>query len=348
VPHGQHLTIIDLARRLDLSPAAVSYALNNRPGVSQQTRDRVQALARELGWYPSASAQALSRARTGSIGVVLSRTPELIGTEPYYMQIIAGIERVLTEANMSLTLRMVDPDSGADLAIYERWAGERRVEGVILFDEHVDDPRLPLLEGLELPAVLQGGPSGSSIVLSVENDDEEVAEMIVDAFAALGHEQITYLTGPQQMMHERRRLAAVIAQAERRGLRLESIEGDYTLGGARELVTQRLSADPLPTAITCSNDLMSISALHAIEEAGLAVPGDISLISWDDSLLCSITRPEVTAVDRHPVAYGMRTAQVLLSLIRGEPGDLPAPPRSQLVVRGTTGPAPGWLPTATL
>lgn len=348
VNNGNRLTIGDLARRLNLSPAAVSYALNNRPGVSAQTRDRVQALAQELGWYPSSSARALSKARTGSIGVVLSRSPEMIGTEPYYMQIIAGVERVLIEADMSLTLRMVSPQSGADLAIYSRWAGERRVDGVILFDEHVDDPRLPLLAELGLPAVLQGGPSQCPTVRSVETDDAAVATLIVDAFAALGHQQLTYLTGPLRMEHERLRLREVTAQAERRGLDTEVIEGDYTMAGAHSLIAQRLRTDPPPTAITCSNDLMSIGTLHAVEEARLNVPGDLSLISWDDSLLCSVSRPAITAMNRHPVEYGMRTAQALLDLIRGGPDSGPRPTPSQLVVRGTTGPAPGWIPAAAL
>ena len=336
------LTIDDLAKRLDLSPAAVSYALNNRPGVSQQTRDRVQALARDLGWFPSSSARALSNSKTGSIGIILSRDPELIGTEPYFMQIIAGVEQVLIEADMSLTLRMVSPQSGADLAIYERWAGERRVDGVILFDEHIDDPRLPLLTRLGLPAVLQGGPSEGSNVRSVQTDDESVAEMVVDAFATAGHQQVLHLTGPLRMMHEKRRVRALTTQARRRSLDIEVIEGDYTLERARDLITQRLRTAPPPTAIACSSDLMAIGTLHAIEESAWQVGSDISLISWDDSLLCSVSRPAVTAVNRHPFEYGRRTAQALLQSIKGGPDHDPEPTPSRLVQRQTTGPAPGW------
>ncbi|MGC0141802.1 LacI family DNA-binding transcriptional regulator [Pseudactinotalea sp. Z1732] len=346
--NGNRLTIADLARRLGLSPAAVSYALNNRPGVSQETRDRVQALARDLGWYPSSSARALSKARTGSIGMVLSRDPEMIGTEPYYMQIIAGVEHVLIEADMSLTLRMVSPQSGADLAIYSRWAAERRVDGVILFDEHVDDPRLPLLTRLGLPAVLQGGPATSSTIRSIETDDRAVAELIVDAFAALGHRYLTYLTGPLRMMHERHRLAQVGAQAERRGMSIKVIEGDYTMAGAHSLISEQLRTGPVPSAITCSNDLMSVGTLQAAEEARVSVPGDLSLISWDDSLLCSVSRPAITAVDRHPVEYGIRTAQALLHLIRGGTDTTEELTPSQMVLRGTTGPAPGWVPAHNL
>ncbi len=340
-PVSTHLTIADLAKRLDLSSAAVSYALNGRPGVSQETRERVQALARELGWYPSTAAQALSKSRTGSIGIVLSRDPGMLGTEPYYMQIIAGVESVLTEADMSLTLRMVSPESGADLAIYSRWAAERRVDGVILFDEHVDDPRPALLERLELPAVLQGGPLHTSTIRSVQSDDDAVARVIVDTFATLGHKHFIHLTGPLRLVHERRRAAEVGAHAQRRGIRAEWIEGDYTTPTARTLIGDRLTSGSATTAIVGSNDLMTIGALRAAEDIGLTIPTDLSLISWDDSVLCSIACTGITAVDRHPVEYGARTARALLNLIRGTeiPNDTSNP--SQLVLRGSTGPAPG-------
>ncbi len=338
------LTIGDLASRLNLSPAAVSYALNNRPGVSPETRARVQALAQELGWYPSSSARALSQARAGSIGVVLSRHPEMIGTESYYMQVISGIERVLIEADLSLMLRMVSPESGGDLGIYRRWAGERRVDGVILFDEQLDDPRIPLLESLRMPAVLQGGPASTGSVRSVSVDDDDVAHLIVDTFAALGHRKVTHITGPLRMVHERRRRAAVTERAIERNVVTDVIEGDYTLEGARSVLNEHLRNGAQPTAIACSNDLMAVGALRAVEEAGLRVPGDVSLISWDDSLLCSVSRPGISALDRHPAEYGERTARALLHTIQGQ-DDASDPVRpSVLVTRGTTGPAPGWLP----
>lgn len=121
------------------------------------------------------------------------------------------------------------------------------------------------------------------------------------------------------------------------------IEGDYTMAGAHALISEQLRTGPVPSAITCSNDLMSIGTLQAAEEARVSVPGDLSLISWDDSLLCSVSRPAITAVDRHPVEYGIRTAQALLHLIRGGTDTTEELTPSQMVLRGTTGPAPGWV-----
>lgn len=337
---SNRLTIDDLAHRLNLSPAAVSYALNNRPGVSEHTRIRVQELARELGWYPSSSARALSQSRAGSIGIALSRSTEMIGTEPYYMQVIAGVERVLVEADMSLLFRMVTPQSGQDIEVYKRWAGQRRVDGVILFDELVDDPRLTLLEKLGLPTVLQGRTVDNTAVHSVEVDDEHVARLIVDTFADLGHRSLLHLTGPLHLVHELRRREAVVSRAEQRGLAVEVIEGDYTIEGARATLSERLRGADMPTAIACSNDMMSVGSLEAIEDARLSVPDQISLISWDDSLICSVSRPKISAVDRNPLEYGERTARALLHIIAGEDVPEHPVPASELVTRGTTGPVP--------
>ena len=128
------VTIGGLAEQLGLSKASVSYALNGQPGVSEETRRRVVDLATSLGWHPSSSARALSRSRTDSIGIVLRRDPELLGSEPYYMSLLAGVEGVLAETGKSLLLRMVGVSARDEVATYRRWSAEGRVDGVMLFD----------------------------------------------------------------------------------------------------------------------------------------------------------------------------------------------------------------------
>ena len=129
-------TMGDVARRLGISKAAVSYALNGQPGVSAVTRQRVLELAKELGWYPSSSARALSGAETGAIGLVLSRPSDLLTIETFFIHFLSGIEQVLTERGSSLLLRVIGEHPEAETKTYERWWGERRVDGVLLVDAH--------------------------------------------------------------------------------------------------------------------------------------------------------------------------------------------------------------------
>ncbi len=336
---AERVTIGDLARRLGLSKASVSYALNGQPGVSTETRARVLALARELEWYPSSSARALSGARTGVVGLVLSRDPDLLGTEPYYMLVLSGIETELIDADYGLLLRMVGTEPGRDLAVYERWAKERRVDGVMIFDQRRDDPRIPLVRHLGLPAVLNGASEPGAALRAVVPDEHGDARQVVDLLHGLGHRHVVHLTGPSGLLHEERRDLLMRAAADRVGVVVETVEGDYTMGTAERVVTERLRRGPGPTAWVASNDVMALGVVRAAAREGVDVPGAVSVVSWDDSLLCEIGAPPVTALDRHPRDFGRRCARALLAEIAGAgDGDEAAPP-SELRVRASTGPA---------
>jgi DNA-binding LacI/PurR family transcriptional regulator len=333
------VTIADVAGRLGISKASVSYALNDQPGVSPETRRRVREAARELGWYPSSSARALSRARTGAIGIVLSRDPDTIGTEPYYMRVMSGIESVLIDADMELMLRMVGLDHGRDLRVYERWAGEGRVDGVILFDQREDDPRLPLVRRLAMPAVLTGGPDLVASVPSVSSNERADAAHVVDHLRELGHEHVLHVTGPMVFMHERRRRQAVRESAAELGMVVETVEGDYTLEGAGRVVALRLADPHPPTAIIFGNDVMAMGGLVAAAASGVEVPRQLSLVSWEDSMLCHLASPQVTALDRDPSEYGRLSATMLLAVISGaDPPNIVTAP-SVLRVRASSAPA---------
>ncbi|WP_225214538.1 LacI family DNA-binding transcriptional regulator [Cellulomonas avistercoris] len=333
------VTIGDLAQRLGLSKASVSYALNGQPGVSEQTRARVLALARELQWYPSSSARTLSGARTGIVGLVLSRDPDLLGTEPYYMLVLSGIEAELIDAEYGLLLRMVGSEPGRDLPVYERWAGERRVDGVMLFDQRRDDPRIPLLRDLGLPAVLNGAAEPGSVLPTVVPDEHGDARQVVELLHGLGHRWIGHLSGPSGLLHEERRELLLRAAAAPAGIEVESIRGDYTMGTAERLIGERLRRGPGPTAWVASNDVMALGAVRAAARAGVDVPGRLSVVSWDDSLLCEIGAPPITALDRHPRDFGRRCARALLAEIAGTPDDGAGARPSELRVRSSTGPA---------
>ncbi|AIY02745.1 hypothetical protein ART_3146 [Arthrobacter sp. PAMC 25486] len=334
------VTITDLARRLGMSKASVSYALNGQPGVSDSTRARVLALAGELGWYPSSSARALSQSRSEAVGIVLYRDPEQIGTEPFYMSILAGIEAVLGAHDMSLMLRMVDPrtvpdKSTRDLGVYERWAGERRVDGVILFDHVRDDPRPALLDRFRMPYVrlgagkdVQPSPRNSNVTVSQSVD----AATVVEALHARGHRHIAFVSGPVELLHEERKTAGIIAHAARLGMTVALSPSDYSAddGGLATIAVMAglVPGSPeFPTAIIYGNDLMAVGGLQALKRLHLSVPGQVSLVSWDDSILCRLSSPGIAAMGRNIADMGRNSAMLLLEMIAGhEPRNIAARP----------------------
>lgn len=312
---AKRVTITDLAKELGLAKSAVSYALNDQPGVSPETRSRVKALATERGWRPSSVARALSGSRAGAIGIVLGREPRLLADEPWYQLVIAGVEEVLIDADISLMLRMVGTKDGRANRTYRQWSEERRVDGVLVFDGIERDKRLPLLRELELPSVLIGfrSPGFSSVTA----DSASEAELLVQHVAERGASSVLHLGGPRQLSHERRRRDGVRTACEARGLTFLASDGNYTLEGGRVAADQALR-ELQPDAVVCSNDLMALGTLSAAADLGLEVPGDVKVTSWDYSTLTRSTRPTLTALDRDALEFGRRGARLLLDQIEGE------------------------------
>jgi len=150
-------TIVDIAKAAGVSKGAVSYALNGRPGVSDATRRRILDIAEQLGWAPSSAARSLSDGRAWAIGMVVDRPAKTLAAEPFFMQLIGGIQLELDGSPFSLLMRSAE-DRDVETATYQRWHAERRVDGVLLVDLRRDDPRLPFVKELGLPAVVVGGP----------------------------------------------------------------------------------------------------------------------------------------------------------------------------------------------
>src|SRR5262245_14401466 len=116
---SRRVTISDIARRAGVSKGAVSFALNNRPGVAESTRERILAIAEELGWYPNRAARALSAARADACGLVLARPVRLLAFEPFFMQFVAGAESELSPRSIALTLQLAE-DVPEEIEIHRR------------------------------------------------------------------------------------------------------------------------------------------------------------------------------------------------------------------------------------
>lgn len=329
---GTRVTIGGLADRLGLSKASVSYALNGQPGVSDDTRRRVLDLAEELGWHPSSSARALSRARADAIGIVLRRDPGLLGTEPYYMSLLAGVETELAESGQSLLLRLVGTSNGQDLAAYRRWSAEQRVDGVMLFDIVVGDPRPALLDELGLAFVLHGNDEqvapGRVLLYNASAD----ARLLVEHLHGLGHRRILHIQGPSHFDHERDRAQAIARRAAELGIQAHSEPSDYSME-AGERIAAAHAADPGLSAIVTSNDLLALGAQAELSRRGRE---DIALVSWDDSLICRVGSRPLTALARFPEEQGRRATRMLLDELAGVPTKTRVARASELVVRSTS------------
>ncbi|MEV6493681.1 LacI family DNA-binding transcriptional regulator [Actinoplanes sp. NPDC051633] len=328
-------TIRDVARAAGVSKGTVSFALNGRAGVAEETRRRILDAASALGWTPSHRARALSVSRAFAVGLVLARPPELLGADPFFPAFIAGVERTLSDRGQALVLQVV-PEAEEE-AGYRRLAADGRVDGVFLLDLRVADTRIALLRELGLPAVTIARPDVPSDCPALLVDDRPGITAAVRHLIELGHRRIAHVAGPAHFLHGALRRQAWEQALTEAGLpTTDVVAADFSAAGGAQATRELLKARP--TAIVYANDLMAIAGLAVAQELGIAVPAQLSVIGFDNTELAGYVSPPLTTVRTDPYHWGRTSAEALLALIAGEPvDDVPAPP-AQLVVRASTAP----------
>ncbi|MCZ4604776.1 LacI family DNA-binding transcriptional regulator [Streptomyces sp. Lzd4kr] len=336
-------TMKDIARHAGVSQSAVSFALNGRPGVSEDTRDRVRQVAEELGWRPSTAARALSGEGAATVGFVLARPADKLGVDSFFLQLVSGIQEVLAERHLGLLFQVAE-DVADECAVYRRWWAEHRVDGVLVVDPRTDDPRPDLLDELGLPAVVIGGaPDERHPGLStVWADDGGAMASVVDGLYALGHRRIVHIAGLPGLAHTERRIRTLRAEAGRRGLsEVRSVTTDYSDAEGAAVTRRVLEGAAPPTALIYDNDVMAVAGAVAAAELGFSVPADVSVVSWEDSALCRMVKPWLSALSRDSVEFGRTAAQELTALLDGGSARAVRVPVPTLIERGSTGVARG-------
>ncbi|TKK82319.1 LacI family transcriptional regulator [Kribbella jiaozuonensis] len=333
-------TIADVARRAGVSKGSVSFALNGRPGLAQATVDKILAAADELGWRPSNRARSLSVSKAFALGLVITRDPAVLSSDPFFPAFIAGVESVLSTRGQALVLQVVMAGESEEDG-YRRLAQDARVDGVFLSDLRHDDPRIDLLVELGLPAVTLNRPDGESPFPAVILDDRPGTRAVVEHLVELGHTRIAQVAGPSAFVHATARATAFVETLTAAGLEPLTETGDFTAAGGIEATRRLLALPEPPTAIFYANDRMAIAGLGAAQAAGLTVPDDLSIAGFDDSELAEYVHPGLTTVRADPYRFGEAAALTLNQLVDGA-ADVPDTelPPAQLVVRGSTASPP--------
>jgi LacI family transcriptional regulator len=345
----ERLTIEEIADLADVSRSTVSRVLNNHPSVRPSVRARVQQVIQEHRYTPRAAARSLASRRTNVVGLLIPRSAATIFSDPFFPHVIQGITETCSNRGYFLLLSMVTVEREQDF--YERVLRGRHVDGLIMMSSDIDDPILPLLIRDESALVLVGRHPYLADVSSADVDNRDGAVQAIRHLVELGHRRIATITGPLYMagaMDRRDGYKQALAEAAI-PIRPELIvEGDYTQASGYATMRQLLDLSERPAAVFAASDVMAAGALRAIHEAGLRVPDDIALVSFDDLPLASILTPPLTTVHQPLYELGAAAADLLLQRL-DQPDDhrpthvvLP----THLVVRQSSGaPARRSVPT---
>lgn len=315
----------------------MSFALNGRKGVSEKTRERVLRVADELGWAPASAARSLAGAKTDTFGMVLARDPHNLGVESFYMQFLAGLESELAKHAYGLLLQVVS-SLEVEIATIKKWRSSRRVDGILLVDLALDDPRVTLAAAHALPTVVVGDPAVANGLTCVWTDDAASMREAVRHLAALGHRRIARVSGLAPFAHTHIRDDAFVDEMGALGLDAVVLRTDYTPERGARVTREALMTDAAPTAFIYDNDVMAVAGMSVAMELGLRIPADLSIVAWDDSVLCEHTFPPLTALSHDVVAFGAHAARRLFDVVGGAEPAAFLDSTPQLVVRGSTGP----------
>ena len=327
------VSIYDIAKKAKLAPSTISRALQDHPRIGAETKTRVRALAKEMGYVPSTVARSLTANQTWTIGMVVVAI-----SDPFMGRIVEGVEQVAIGAGFNVILSTSQNDRQREIAVIDVLQ-QRRVDGIIVVASHLFDRYRHYFDRIEVPIVMIDEQEPGGVIHSVAVDDLGGARLAVEHLLALGHRRIGYVGVTNRPKSNQHRL-----KGYQEALQAAGITPDPTLIFASNHIEDHAkrgeaSLEPLSaagaTAIFFYNDMTAIGVLSACYKRGFSVPDDLSVVGFDDIDMAAYTIPPLTTIRQPRLELGQRAMQMILDLLAGQT------PENQLisgelVVRETT------------
>lgn len=327
-------TIVDVAREAGVSRSLVSLVLQNPEKVGAVRKQAVHDAMARLGYRPNAAARTLAQSRTDTLGVLISDLHN-----PFYTEIIDGIEEEAAAGGLRTLIASGgrDPQRERDAA---NTFVELRVEGLILLTPRLTTDEIAAL-GATLPTVVVGRPGEQPVGCGhVHTDDRAGIGLALDHLADLGHTRIAHVSAGDNP-GARAREAAYREWMAHRGLEREVdvVNAEPNQDGGRAAAIELLARPSRPTAILASNDFVAVGILGAAHEAGVAVPEQLSIVGYDNSIFAQLEPVQLTTINQPRSLMGETAARLLRAQASGEPASAVAL-QPELVIRATSGPPP--------
>ncbi|MEO8288192.1 MAG: LacI family DNA-binding transcriptional regulator [Chloroflexota bacterium] len=312
--------IKDIAKQLGISPATVSRALNDKPGVSANLRQRVLAVAAELSFTPNLAARSLVGAATLTAAFMVHQQGFPVASDPFYFVILRGVERALAEAGYHVVLATVG--DGAIQADHLRVIRERRVDGAILAGPDIPPALIMSLVQTGMPLVLVDNALERTALNCVLCDNREGARFAVEHLLWHGHRRVAFAGGPISWLSTRERGDGYREAMRERGLETVAVHEDATtVQTGVHAGHALLDLEERPDAIFAVNDAMALGVIRAARERGLRVPEDLAVVGFDDISMAESSHPTLTTVRIAKELMGEIAARRLLELVAWDRDD---------------------------
>lgn len=332
------VTLKDIARAVGKSVSTVSSALNDYDDVSEETKELVRRVAREMGYTPNIAAQRLRGKRTNTLGLVLPTFGPPF-SDPFFSELLAGVGNQSTLNGFDLLVSTQAPGPGEDEA-YRRLVSGQRVDGLLVVRTRCNDPRIAFLVEQDFPFVAFGRTEQDFDFPYVDEDGVLGMKLVTQHLIDLGHRHIAFIAAPPDLMFAKHRKMGFKQAMEENGLAVDEsliVIGDMTQRNGHQLAGELFDCSNCPTAVVACNDLMALGAMTAAQERGLVMGRDIAITGFDDIPPAQHSHPTLTTVHQPIFHIGRMICDMLTKCVRGE--TLPERHvllRPSLVIRGSS------------
>ncbi|WP_020385817.1 LacI family DNA-binding transcriptional regulator [Kribbella catacumbae] len=326
-------TLDEVAERAGVSRSAASRVINNAPHVSRAKREAVRRAVDDLGYVPNATARALATQQVGAVVLAISGDDPAMFADPFFAEVVIGINSVLEETELELMLSLATSSRGQ--ARLEQLLRTRQADGVMLMSLHGDDPLATLADNASVPVVFGGRPLNFEPRYYVDADNRGGARLATEHLVEAGRRKIATITGRLDEGAGTARLKGFQDALAVAGLDNSLVEnGDFSEEGGSQAMSRLLSRAPDLDAVFIASDQMAIGALRVLAQGGRSVPADVAVVGFNDISSARHTAPPLTTINQPIHALGREMARMLLALMAGEqPSPLILPTR--LVVRSS-------------
>jgi DNA-binding LacI/PurR family transcriptional regulator len=343
----RRITSYDVARAAGVSQTTVSFVLNEVEGasISDETRQRVLAVAEELGYVPDAAAQALGRGRTHIIGVVVTTL-----ADPFIGTIVQIIESAAHEQGYTVILASSDDIPEREIEAV-RMLQSRRVDGVIVTSSRVGALYQERLAQLNVPVVLINSlvQHNGRYTFSIGVDNRHGGWLAAGHLIQRGHRRIAYVASPADRGDNMERMAGYRDVLREGGIEFDSslvVQGTGRAGCGQRALHALLSLNDPPSAAFCYNDMTAIGLMDAARGAGLFLPQDLAIVGFDDIAFAQLSHPRLTTIAQPMAELGEGAVEMVLQLLTDDvEADMPVTDmpvtdvtvQGRLVVRASSG-----------
>ncbi|HUH97792.1 MAG TPA: LacI family DNA-binding transcriptional regulator [Anaerolineales bacterium] len=329
-------TVHDVAKRARVAPITVSRVINNSGYISESTRNRVEAVIREIGYVPNTLARGLRSKRTNTLALVVTDI-----TNPYFTLMARGVEDVAGDSNYTVIYCNTD-ESEAKEEKYANILAQRQVDGVLLVPAGGNDKTIKFLDSHGISVVVLDRRVSGVKTDFVCSDSEDGSNRLIKLLIGLGHKQIAIITGPKKVSTAVDRVTGYKQALNEAGIAENELVyyGEFNQQSAYELTKQAMARSLKPTAIFGANNFIMLGIIKALRELQLNVPEDVSVVGFDDFPESMLVRPFFTAAVQPAYEMGRLATELLLKRIVSELPEefqkiiLPA----EIIERESTGP----------